>query len=102
MTRADRFSQVRGSSQGDRVSLREGARSKTPPGTPRKGGKLLSVRVQMLDDSITLFQVQVQTYFFLLRGLPQGTSFLVEYYPALCTLSQSEYNAVIMVQPFCL
>ena len=53
----DRFPQARG----DHMSLREGARSKTPPGTPRKGGKVLSVRVQMLDDSITLFQVQVDS-----------------------------------------
>ena len=44
---------IRGSTAGD------GARSKTPPGTPKKCGKLLGVRVQMLDDSITLFQVQV-------------------------------------------
>jgi FERM/RhoGEF/pleckstrin domain protein 2 len=33
--------------------------SKTPPTTPRRGGKMLNVRVQMLDDSVTLFQVQV-------------------------------------------
>ena len=46
-------------SQSDRSSMREESRSKTPPSTPRKGGRLLSVRVQMLDDSITLFQVQV-------------------------------------------
>jgi FERM/RhoGEF/pleckstrin domain protein 2 len=51
-------------SQGDHSSLRGGegggARSRTPPGTPKKaGGKMLAVRVQMLDDSITSFQVQV-------------------------------------------
>jgi len=45
---------IRGSQAGD------GARSKTPPGTPKKTGKLLGVRVQMLDDSITLFQVQAK------------------------------------------
>ena len=50
------------SSQGDRLSLRDGARSKTPPGTPRKGSKLLSVRVQLLDDSVTVFQVQVNIF----------------------------------------
>lgn len=33
--------------------------SRTPPATPRKAGKMLAVRVQMLDDSITMFQVQV-------------------------------------------
>jgi hypothetical protein len=33
--------------------------SRTPPATPKKGGKILAVRVQMLDDSITMFQVQV-------------------------------------------
>lgn len=33
--------------------------SRTPPTTPRKAGKMLAVRVQMLDDSITMFQVQV-------------------------------------------
>lgn len=33
--------------------------SKTPPTTPKKSGKMLGVRVQMLDDSITIFQVQV-------------------------------------------
>ena len=44
-----------------RGSLGEGARSKTPPATPSKGkGKLLAVKVLMLDDSITLFQVQVR------------------------------------------
>jgi len=36
-----------------------GGMDRTPPGTPRKGGKMLAVRVQMLDDSVTLFQVQV-------------------------------------------
>ena len=38
-------------------------RSRTPPGTPRssKPGKLLGVRVLMLDDSVTLFQVQVRS-----------------------------------------
>ena len=54
-------------SQADTKSLRgsqtDGARSKTPPGTPKKCGKLLGVRVQMLDDSITLFQVQVNIDF---------------------------------------
>ena len=38
----------------------EGNRSKTPPGTPKKGGKMMAIRVEMLDDSITLFQVQVR------------------------------------------
>ena len=52
------------SSQMDSRSLRGspadcGARSKTPPGTPKKAGKLVGVRVLMLDDSVTLFQVQV-------------------------------------------
>lgn len=35
--------------------------SRTPPTTPRKAGKMLAVRVQMLDDSITMFQVQVKS-----------------------------------------
>ncbi|XP_067210973.1 uncharacterized protein Cdep isoform X6 [Linepithema humile] len=34
--------------------------SRTPPTTPRKAGKMLAVRVQMLDDSITMFQVQAK------------------------------------------
>ncbi|XP_012527358.1 FERM, ARHGEF and pleckstrin domain-containing protein 1 isoform X2 [Monomorium pharaonis] len=34
--------------------------SRTPPATPRRGGKMLAVRVQMLDDSITMFQVQAK------------------------------------------
>lgn len=34
--------------------------SRTPPATPRKAGKMLAVRVQMLDDSITMFQVQAK------------------------------------------
>lgn len=38
--------------------------SRTPPATPRKAGKMLAVRVQMLDDSITMFQVQVKNVFF--------------------------------------
>ena len=57
----------RPASQGEgRLEAREargeqGARSKTPPGTPSKArGKLVGVRVLMLDDSITLFQVQVR------------------------------------------
>lgn len=33
--------------------------SRTPPTTPKKAGKMLAIRVQMLDDSITMFQVQV-------------------------------------------
>lgn len=37
--------------------------SRTPPTTPRKAGKMLAVRVQMLDDSITMFQVQVKYAF---------------------------------------
>jgi hypothetical protein len=44
-----------GSSSG--VGMGDAAR--TPPATPKKGGKILAVRVQMLDDSITMFQVQV-------------------------------------------
>ena len=41
---------------------REGSadQARTPPGTPKKAGKLVGVRVQMLDDSVTLFQVQVR------------------------------------------
>ncbi|KAF4519098.1 hypothetical protein B566_EDAN010520 [Ephemera danica] len=34
--------------------------ARTPPATPKKGGKILAVRVQMLDDSITMFQVQAK------------------------------------------
>lgn len=33
--------------------------ARTPPATPKKGGKMLAIRVQMLDDSVTIFQVQV-------------------------------------------
>lgn len=33
------------------------------PSTPRhRGGKKLTVRIQMLDDSVTMFQVQVSTF----------------------------------------
>lgn len=39
----------------------DGGGSRTPPTTPKKGGKMLAVRVQMLDDTITMFQVQVGT-----------------------------------------
>ncbi|XP_053601583.1 FERM, ARHGEF and pleckstrin domain-containing protein 1-like isoform X2 [Plodia interpunctella] len=35
-----------------------GGGSRTPPPTPKKGGKMLAVRVQMLDDSISMFQIQ--------------------------------------------
>lgn len=35
---------------------------RTPPATPKKGGKMLAVRVQMLDDSITMFQVQAKAF----------------------------------------
>ncbi|XP_044743912.1 FERM, ARHGEF and pleckstrin domain-containing protein 1 isoform X2 [Chrysoperla carnea] len=34
--------------------------ARTPPATPKKGGKMLAVRVQMLDDSITMFQIQAK------------------------------------------
>lgn len=34
--------------------------SKTPPpGGPKNAGKMLAIRVHMLDDNVTLFQVQV-------------------------------------------
>lgn len=33
--------------------------ARTPPATPKKGGKMLAIRVQMLDDTVTIFQVQV-------------------------------------------
>lgn len=33
--------------------------ARTPPATPKKGGKMLAIRVQMLDDAVTIFQVQV-------------------------------------------
>lgn len=39
--------------------------SRTPPTTPRKAGKMLAVRVQMLDDTITMFQVQVIKLFYI-------------------------------------
>lgn len=32
------------------------------PSTPKKGGKMLAIRVQMLDDTITIFQVQVRHF----------------------------------------
>lgn len=44
----------------------DGGGSRTPPTTPRKAGKMLAFRVQMLDDSITMFQVQVSFYRFYL------------------------------------
>lgn len=34
--------------------------ARTPPTTPKKWGKLLAFRVQMLDDTITIFQVQAK------------------------------------------
>lgn len=34
--------------------------ARTPPATPKKGGKMLAIRVQMLDDTVTIFQVQVR------------------------------------------
>lgn len=33
--------------------------ARTPPLTPKKGGKMLAIRVQMLDDTISMFQIQV-------------------------------------------
>ncbi|XP_048004446.1 FERM, ARHGEF and pleckstrin domain-containing protein 1 isoform X2 [Leguminivora glycinivorella] len=35
-----------------------GGGSRTPPATPKKGGKMLAIRVQMLDDTISMFQIQ--------------------------------------------
>ncbi|CAK1600266.1 unnamed protein product, partial [Parnassius mnemosyne] len=32
--------------------------ARTPPATPKKGGKMLAVRVHMLDDTISMFQIQ--------------------------------------------
>ncbi|XP_026323979.1 FERM, ARHGEF and pleckstrin domain-containing protein 2-like isoform X2 [Hyposmocoma kahamanoa] len=32
--------------------------ARTPPLTPKKGGKMLAIRVQMLDDTISMFQIQ--------------------------------------------
>ncbi|XP_044268600.1 FERM, ARHGEF and pleckstrin domain-containing protein 1-like isoform X1 [Tribolium madens] len=34
--------------------------ARTPPATPKKGGKMLAIRVQMLDDTVTMFQVQAK------------------------------------------
>jgi hypothetical protein len=39
------------------------------PSSHRAGGKKLSVRVQMLDDTITIFQVQVSVYIFFFKLL---------------------------------
>ncbi|XP_072935594.1 FERM, ARHGEF and pleckstrin domain-containing protein 1 isoform X2 [Epargyreus clarus] len=36
----------------------DGGGARTPPATPKKGGKMLAVRVQMLDDTISMFQIQ--------------------------------------------
>ncbi|XP_061382709.1 FERM, ARHGEF and pleckstrin domain-containing protein 1 isoform X4 [Danaus plexippus] len=36
--------------------------ARTPPATPKKGGKMLAVRVQMLDDSISMFQIQSKAH----------------------------------------
>ncbi|CAG9865426.1 unnamed protein product [Phyllotreta striolata] len=33
---------------------------RTSPTTPKKGGKMLAIRVQMLDDTVTIFQVQAK------------------------------------------
>ncbi|XP_049801238.1 FERM, ARHGEF and pleckstrin domain-containing protein 1 [Schistocerca nitens] len=38
----------------------DGGGSRTPPATPKKAGKMLAVRVQMLDDTVTMFQVQAK------------------------------------------
>ncbi len=50
-----------GTSTMDRHSVKDGgSRVITPPATPGKiGGKVMNVRVQMLDDQIHLFQIQV-------------------------------------------
>ncbi|KAL3280913.1 hypothetical protein HHI36_004140 [Cryptolaemus montrouzieri] len=37
-----------------------GGCSRTPPPTPKKGGKMLAMRIQMLDDTVTIFQVQAK------------------------------------------
>ncbi|XP_050684590.1 FERM, ARHGEF and pleckstrin domain-containing protein 1 isoform X2 [Leptidea sinapis] len=39
-----------------------GGGARTPPATPKKGGKMLAVRVHMLDDSISMFQIQSKAY----------------------------------------
>lgn len=43
----------------------DGGGARTPPHTPKKAGKMLAVRVQMLDDTVTMFQVQVRIHFYL-------------------------------------
>ena len=50
----------------------DGSGAKTPPTTPKKGGKMLAVRVLMLDDSITMFQVQVSIFLNLLKRGKEG------------------------------
>ncbi|XP_063223774.1 FERM, ARHGEF and pleckstrin domain-containing protein 1 [Bacillus rossius redtenbacheri] len=47
-------------SQSTPAGVDGGGGSRTPPATPKKGGKMLAVRVQMLDDSVTMFQVQAK------------------------------------------
>lgn len=39
----------------------DGGGSRTPPPTPKKGGKMLAIRIQMLDDTVTIFQIQVSS-----------------------------------------
>ena len=39
------------------------ASGRTPPATPKKvGGKMLAVKILMLDDTYTLFQIQVKCF----------------------------------------
>ncbi|XP_044752124.1 FERM, ARHGEF and pleckstrin domain-containing protein 2 isoform X1 [Coccinella septempunctata] len=38
----------------------DGGGSRTPPPTPKKGGKMLAIRIQMLDDTVTIFQIQAK------------------------------------------
>ncbi|XP_045472069.1 uncharacterized protein LOC123678860 [Harmonia axyridis] len=38
----------------------DGGGSRTPPPTPKRGGKMLAIRIQMLDDTVTIFQIQAK------------------------------------------
>ncbi|KAG8225190.1 hypothetical protein J437_LFUL001317 [Ladona fulva] len=58
------------------------------PGTPKKGGKMMAVRVQMLDDSVTMFQVQLNLleadYFGLEYQEPGGTRYWLDLEKPVC------------------
>lgn len=66
------------------------------PSTPRhRGGKKLTVRIQMLDDSVTMFQVQVSAGS--LEAIQLKTGFICGFEKSLFCVIRDAYVCIIFV-----